>query len=96
MSVRITCINKDAGDHNDRHEAITHLGWINDETNVVGKSTRSQMVEFIEGGNKAYTKDSLNNIAYLVVRTSGSGNKFVKTIADGKETDNLLYLPECK
>ena len=96
MSVKITCINKDNGDHYDRHEAITHLGWINESTNATGKSTRDEMVKFLEGGNSAYTKDNLSNVAYLVVRVSGSGNKYVKTVADGKETDNLLYLVECK
>jgi len=53
------------------------------------------MVDFIEKGNKAYTKDSSGNKAYLVVRISHSGNKYVKTVADGTETDNLLHLPEC-
>lgn len=96
MAVRITCINKDNGDHYDRHEAITHLGWINESNGEKGKSTRADMVKFLEDGNKAYTKDSAGNVAYLVVRVSQSGNKYVKTIADGKETDNLLYLVECR
>lgn len=96
MAVKITCINKDNGDHYDPHEAITHLGWIVESTNETGKNTRAEMVKFVEGGGKAYTKDYLGNVAYLVVRTSRSGNKYVKTVADGKETDNLLYLVECK
>jgi len=96
MSVRITCINKDNGDHYDPHEAITHLGWVSDSSGKSGKSTRAQMVKFIEGGGMAYVKDNVGNKAYLEVRTSPSGNKFVKTVADGKETDNLLYLVECK
>lgn len=96
MSVRITCINKDFGDHYDSHEAISHLGWVDESNQKTGKSTRVEMVKFIEGGGQAYTKDSFGNVAYLVVRVSRSGNKYVKTISDGKETDNLLYLVECK
>lgn len=90
------CINKDSGDHYDSHEAITNLGWVNELNQKTGKATRAEMVKFIEGGNQAYTKDRFGNVAYLVVRTSRSGNKYVKTIADGKETDNLLALVECK
>jgi hypothetical protein len=96
MAVKITCINKDNGDHYDPHEAITHLGWINESNGNTGKSTRAEMVKFLEDGNNAYTKDNAGNVAYLVVRVSRSGNKYVKTVADGKETDNLLYLIECK
>lgn len=95
MAVRVVCINKDNGHHYDPHEAITHLGWINESTNKSDKCTRVEMVKFIEGGGKAYTKDSAGNVAYLEV-FSRSGIKYVKTVADGKETDNLLYLVECK
>ena len=95
MSVRIICINKDNGDHYDPHEAIIHLGWINESTGSKGKSTLAEMVKFLEDGNKAYVKDDYGNIAYLVVRVSRHGNKYVKTVADGRETNNLLELPEC-
>ncbi len=96
MSVKITCINKDNGDHFDPHEAITHLGWINENTQETNKSTLRQMVDFLEQGNSAYVRDVWGNIAYLVVRISRFGNKFVKTVADGKETNNLLQLIECR
>ena len=95
MSVRITCINKDNGDHYDPHEAITFLGWLEESTNKIGKNTRLEMVEFIEDGGQAYVKDSYGSIAYLVVRISRGGNKYVKTVADERETNNLLELPEC-
>lgn len=96
MIVRITCINKDNGNHYNPHEAITHLGWLNESDGTSNKMTRLQAVDYIEKGNKAYVKDSRGNVAYLVVRTSTSGNKFVQTVADGKYSDNLLELPECK
>jgi len=95
MSVEITCINKDGGDHYDPHEAITHLGWKNESTSVSGIFTLQEMITFLEAENMAYVKDAWNNIAYLVVRTSRFNNKFVKTVADGRETNNLLELLEC-
>lgn len=33
MAIRITCINKDNGDHENPNLAITHLGWINEADN---------------------------------------------------------------
>ena len=96
MSIKITCINKDGGDHYDPYEAITHFGWIDESDNKSGKLTLAEMISYLEKGNQAYVKASSGAIAYLVVRISRAGNKYVKTVADGKETDNLLYLLECK
>jgi hypothetical protein len=95
MAIRITCINKDNGHHDDPHEAISYLGWIEDGTNKTGKMSRLQMVEWIEHGGCAYVKDVLGQVK-VVVRTSLKGNKYVKTVADGRDTDNLLKLLECK
>lgn len=95
MSVKITCINKDNGDHYDPNEGITDLGWIDESSGKTGESSRADMVKFLKNGGKAYVKDSAT-IAYLVVRTSQAGNEYVKTIADGRETNNLLSLIECK
>jgi len=95
MSIRITCINKDGGNHYDPHEAIMRLGWIDESNNQTGKSTLVEMISFLEKGGQAYVRGASGTIASLVVRTSRFGNKYVKTIANGKETDNLLYLLEC-
>lgn len=96
MSVKITCIKKDNGNHYNQHEAIESLGWINESTNETGHSTRLEVVEFIEKKNgQAYVEKGGKKV-YLDVRTSASGNKYVQTIADGKLTNNLLELPECR
>lgn len=95
MSIRITCINKDNGDHYDPHESITHLGWINESTRESNVSTRLEIVKFIEGNGFAYVADNYSKV-YLVVRTSIHGNKYVQTLADGRLTNNLLELPECR
>ena len=96
MAVKIICINKDNGDHYDPHEAITYLGWINEPISKTGKSTRLEMVKFIKEGNRAYVKDVYGNTVFLIVRVSRSGNEYVQTTADGKLTNNLLELPECR
>ncbi|OGE82975.1 MAG: hypothetical protein A3B23_03200 [Candidatus Colwellbacteria bacterium RIFCSPLOWO2_01_FULL_48_10] len=96
MAVKITCINKDDGNHYNPHEAITHLKWVNEQTRASGISTLAEMVKFIEEQKgQAYVKNVFGKMAYLVVRTSPYGNKYVRTIYDGIETNNLLSLPEC-
>lgn len=98
MAIRITCINKDGGHHEDPHEAITDLGWINETTQESNKSTRLQIVQWLKASsaNQAYVKDAAGNVAYLVVRVSRFNNKYVQTVADGRYTNNLLALPECR
>ncbi|OGZ64539.1 MAG: hypothetical protein A3A98_03195 [Candidatus Staskawiczbacteria bacterium RIFCSPLOWO2_01_FULL_40_39] len=95
MAVRITCIKKDNGHHFNPHEAIESLRWWNESDGDRGICTRLEMVKFLEGKGVAYVKDVYGNKAYLFVRESANGNKFVQTHADGKITNNLLQLPEC-
>jgi hypothetical protein len=97
MSVRITCITKSGGYHQNPYAAIETLGWINEETNATGKSDRITMYNWIKDEKGvAYVKDIFNNKAYLITAVSASGTKYVKTVADETKTDNLLHLIECK
>ncbi len=96
MSVRITCINKDNGNHNNPHEAITNFGWLNESNNENGNAPMNEMVQYLEKGNNAYVKDYYGNVAYCIVRISQNGNKFIQTIKDQTYADNLLNLPECR
>lgn len=96
MAVRITCINKDNGNHGNPHEGITNYGWRVEATGEMGNSTRAEMVDFLEvKKGKAYVKDARGNVAWVDVWVSAHGNKYLRTYADGKWTDNLLALPEC-
>lgn len=93
--VRITCIRKDGGNHQNPHEGITNFGWVNEQTRAMGESTRSQMVDFLERQKgTAYVEDSMGNVAYIGVITTTWGSKYLRTHSDGKWTDNLLSLPE--
>lgn len=96
MAVRITCINKPSGNLQNPHEAISHFGWINEQNNESGKSTREEMVRWLKiQGNKAYVKDLYGNVAYCGVRASSRGVEFLQTYTDRTYTDNLLSLKEC-
>jgi hypothetical protein len=96
MAIRITCITKDSGNHENPYVAITELGWINDQTNATGRSTRIAMYDWIVNQNGyAYVKDVYGNTAKLIGAISSKGNKYVKTVADETQSDNLLKLNEC-
>jgi hypothetical protein len=97
MAVRITCINKQAGYHQDPHHAIEYLGWVNEETGESGKSARVLMYDWLKNkGGVAYVFDKFGNKAFLYARENAAGTRFVQTYADNVWTDNLLSLPECR
>lgn len=95
MEIRITCINKDSGNHENPYTAITFLGW-NDTNGDKKPTSREEMYSWVKGGGKAYLQDSKGEIAYLVAETTANGTKYVKTKADQTQDDNLLKLDECK
>lgn len=96
MAIRITCINKSGGDHADPHHAISHLGWVNEQTNETGKSTRLEVYDWIKNRQGvAYVLDSRGNRAYVGTRENVHGTHYLQTYADQVWTDNLLALREC-
>ena len=96
MSVRITCINKAGGDHENPHVAIASLGWINEETNESATSTRLEMYDWIKEKNGiAYVRDAAGNQIRVGTAVTQYGTKYVRTYRDKVWTDNLLALPEC-
>lgn len=96
MSIRITCISKDNGNHANPHEAITALGWVNEQTGQTGITSRLDMYDWIKNkGGVAFVRDRSGNTVRVETAISPSGTKYVRTYADGIWTDNLLSLPEC-
>lgn len=94
--VQVTCINKDGGNHYNRHEGITNFGWTDPQTGKRGNSSRADMIAFLDGKGHAYTKDAYGREAKLyVVRPTGRA-AYVQTYADNQWTDNLLALSECR
>lgn len=96
MSVRITCINKSGGYHENPHEAISVFGWINEENQQSGKSDRETMWQWVTTGGIAYVRDSYGNTAQVQAKTNSRGTHYLQTVADRTPTDNLLSLPECR
>ena len=96
MSVRITCIKKDGGNHENPYTAISTLSWLNESDGQTGVSSRSEMYDFVVvKKGVAYVKDPYGRIANLMGEISSKGTKFVKTHPDSVLSDNLLKLPEC-
>lgn len=96
MTIRITCINKDGGNHENPHAAISDLGWIEDGTNASGKFTRLKMYDWIKNQKgAAYVRDANGNIAWVGTAETAQGTKYVRTYRDSTWTDNLLALKEC-
>jgi hypothetical protein len=90
---RVDCINKP--DRFNTHEHITHVGGPNPEGAGRWKDTTEKVVAFIESQqHRFYTKEG-NSSAWIGVRTSAAGRKFLQTHADDVWKDNLLALPEC-
>jgi hypothetical protein len=91
MAIKITDIRLEGGTG---HEHIVHLWWTNPATGQNDNGTRASVVSWIEDKNgKAYTEDSQGNRADVKVVTPKSGEKYLRTFADGLWTDNLLALP---
>jgi hypothetical protein len=95
MAIRITCIKKDAGNHENPHLAITHLGWTNESDGTTGKNTRLEIYNWINQNGYAYVQDSKGNRAKVITFKSNSGIGYVKTEPDSTSANNLLSLPEC-
>lgn len=90
---RIDCINKP--DRNSPHERIIAAGGPKPDGSGRWKDTVPNIVRFIENDqHRFYTKEG-GATAWVGVRTSTAGNKFIQTYADGIWKDNLLALDEC-
>lgn len=96
MSVRITCIRKANGDHENPHVAITSMDWINETNKQTGTSTRIEMYDWIkEKSGVAYVRDNAGHQINVGTAETQRGTKYVRTYSDGIWTDNLLALKEC-
>lgn len=90
---RIDCVNKP--DRFSPHEHITNVGGPTPDGSGRWKDTVPNVVRFIENKQHGfYTKEG-DAFAWVGVRTSAAGRKFLQTYADRIWKDNLLALPEC-
>ena len=88
---QVTCITKP--NVNSAHEHITHLG----NMTVPWYLPRAQVIADIESRTHTYfVRDSINGKrADVIVVREPSKLPYLRTIADGRLTDNLLSLNQC-
>jgi hypothetical protein len=66
------------------HHHIEDLKWTEDGTGKSGSMSRAKMVEWVEGGGRAYTLDNSGDKPYLKVRSTSGGHKIR---SDGSRRD---------
>ena len=87
----IKCINKT--DRYNTHERIRNIGGPNAD-GTRWKVTQPEAITGIESGKWAFYVSRAGHTVDVIVATH-NGNKYIKTVADGVQPDNLLEMPEC-
>jgi Protein of unknown function (DUF3892) len=88
----IQCINK--SERPNPHERITHVGGVSNGQRW--KITQQEAIQRIEDGKWTfYVTRGGRTVDVQVVSGSRWHHKYLKTVADGEQPDNLLSLPEC-
>lgn len=96
MAIRITCIRKSGGYHENTYVAISHLQWMEDGTSITGKWTREKMYDWVEREKgQAYVQFGSSKVNVFGA-ISARGTRYVKTEPHNTDRDNLLKLPECR
>jgi len=91
MAIRVECVNKT--NRTDPHERIHNIGGRN-ENGTRWKLSQEDAIAGIESGKWDFYV-SVNGQAVAVIVATRLGRKYLKTVADGEQPNNLLSLPEC-
>lgn len=90
-NIRIQCINK--SDRMSAHERIKFIGGVHN--GKPWKLSLEDAIRGIESGKWRFYVSVNNDTVWVIVVTSASGQKYLKTQNDGDQPNNLLSLPEC-
>jgi len=91
MAIRVECVNKT--DRYNPHERIENIGGKNAD-GTRWKLSEDDAIAGIESGKWAFYVNVGGNAVAVIVATR-LGHKYLKTVADGDQPNNLLSLPEC-
>jgi len=92
-SIEVKCINK--SNRPNTHERIQFIGGTKAD-GTRWKISQKDAIDGIESGKWAFhVGNTLLSTVKVIVSTSASRNKYIKTENDGEQPNNLLSLPEC-
>ena len=93
IRARISCINKT--DRQAADERIRNVGGVNPDGGRWNLG-QDQAVAGVEDNKYSfYVERPAGDVVNVVVAVSARGRKYLKTVADGDQPNNLLSLPEC-
>lgn len=92
QNVQISCINKT--DRQSAHDRIRRVGGVNPNGSRWGLPLADAIAGVESGQWKFYVSVGGQSV-WVVVAVSAAGNKYLKTMNDGEQPNNLLSLPEC-
>lgn len=93
MSRQVHCVNK--RDRPNPHERILYIGGVDNGTRWK-RSQTDAIADVDRDPNSYFVVDRrTNQTAWVIVRVSQYGNKYLTTQADGDSQNNLLSLSEC-
>jgi hypothetical protein len=94
MAIRaeIKCINKTP--RNDPHDRIHSVGGVNPDGGR-WKLAQPAAVAGVDSGTYSFYVSQAGYIVDVIVAVSQFGHRYLKTVPDGVQPDNLLKLPEC-
>lgn len=89
MVIQITSVRMEGGEG---HPYITAVNWSNPREGQTGTYTMAELVDLIENQDgSAYITDGSRTSWMGIIETPTT--KYVRAVADGAWTDDLLYIP---